>query len=243
MVNGSAVWQGLQRLAGGLGLHVTRASNCLEAKRRVVLDGERIDTVLDVGANAGQYARTLRAAGYAGRIVSFEPLAAPFAALDAARRGDPLWTVVQAALGRADESVTMHVSSNTVSSSLLPILGASVSAAPGSAYVAEEQVTVRRLDTLRPTLLAPEARVFLKLDVQGFEAAALDGATEALAQVRALECEVSLVPLYEGQLLAGEMLTALRGRGFDPIWCERGFIDPATGHLLQLDVLFVRGRG
>ena len=74
-----------------------------------------VTVVLDVGANEGQYGRELRLAGYKGRIVSFEPMAAPFAKLATAARSDPGWDVVQLALGEANAETEINVSRNSVS--------------------------------------------------------------------------------------------------------------------------------
>ena len=50
-----------------------------------------INCVIDVGANKGQFASELRAAGYRGHICSFEPVPLTFSELGARFRGDPRW--------------------------------------------------------------------------------------------------------------------------------------------------------
>src|SRR3954454_5175831 len=92
------------------------------ARRRLrILQSERVDTVLDVGANYGHYAAELRAQGFAGRIVSFEPVAAAFAGLSKRASGDPSWQCYELALGDEDAERTIHVSADVTSSSLLPL--------------------------------------------------------------------------------------------------------------------------
>ena len=106
-----------------------------------------IDLVLDVGANSGHYASELRAHGYAGRIVSFEPLESAHAQLAAAAEGDLRWRVApRMALGDAEGKIDIHVAGNSLSSSILDMLPEHERAAPGSAYVGSETVPVRRLD-------------------------------------------------------------------------------------------------
>src|SRR6476659_2537452 len=57
-----------------------------------------IDLVLDVGANVGQFATSLREKGYAGQIESFEPVSSVFQALADTARNDPRWNVHNMAL-------------------------------------------------------------------------------------------------------------------------------------------------
>src|SRR3954452_3990844 len=49
-----------------------------DIQRAKLLASERVDVLLDVGANEGQYAVRMRRAGFDGRIASFEPLADAF---------------------------------------------------------------------------------------------------------------------------------------------------------------------
>jgi FkbM family methyltransferase len=201
-----------------------------------LLKEREVSLVLDVGANAGQYATRLRADGYRGRIISFEPLGAPYARLEAFAADDPNWETRRIALGAAAARKTINVSENSYSSSLLPICDVTVTAAPDARYVEEEEVEVVTLDSLD----IPARRNFLKIDVQGYELQVLRGANESLQRVLAVELELSLVPLYAGQALAPEICAFLREHGFVPLALEPEFSDPTTGELLQVNGLFVR---
>ncbi|MGH8029648.1 MAG: FkbM family methyltransferase [Arenimonas sp.] len=211
------------------------------ARRRELLQTGRFDTVLDVGANAGQYARQLRKdLGYAGRIVSFEPLSTAYAELSGHARRDPAWTTVHCALGAVDGTAQIQVAGNSYSSSLLDMLPAHLDAAPQSARVDTETVTVRRLDAIIDDLCPARDRLFLKIDVQGFEPQVLDGAASTLPRVQALQVEMSLVPLYAGEPTFAQMHDRLQDLGFALHSLEPGFAHPRTGQLLQVDGVYVR---
>lgn len=139
-----------------------------------------ISCVVDVGANSGGFASTLRGLGYPGRIVSLEPLSGPFELLAARAAKDPDWEAIRVAAGDEDGEITINVAGNAgASSSALAMLETHAYAAPESRYVGTEVVPQRRLDRLLPGLGIDSSRpAFLKLDVQGYEAAVLDGAVE-----------------------------------------------------------------
>jgi FkbM family methyltransferase len=224
------------------GADVHRYEHTLPAVRARILAELAIDLVLDVGANRGQYARDLRAAGYRGRIVSFEPLPDAFAELAKSFAPDTLWEGWQLALGDDDGSVTIHVSENSVSSSILETSDILMAAAPTASYVGSRVTDLARLDSIAERLLRAGENVYLKLDVQGYELPVLLGARQTLERIAAIESELSLLRLYGSQALLHEVVSHLHDVGFEPVWLEKGLIDPQTGRLLQLDGLFVRHR-
>ena len=230
----------VQKLGTAFGVHVTRADNTLPFKRQSLMHQLGIDVVLDVGANVGNYAAELRAHGFDGRIVSFEPISEVYAELARQRARDPRWRGMQMALGDVDGQTEINVSHNLVSSSLLKVTKTSVAAASSTAIRTVESIRVARLDTVRQDLLKPGERVYMKIDVQGFERQVLAGAAASLEAVAALELELSLVELYAGQALMPEMMNLAGSLGYRPAWLERGFKDPANGHLLQMDGIFLR---
>jgi len=200
-----------------------------------------IDVVLDIGANVGQYAKGLRADGYAGRIVSFEPLSEAFAELSRYAASDKSWECKQLALGNSDGTTNMNISERTYSNSLLPMKDRHLAAAPNTGYVGSETVRIKRLDSLRNQLFEDKDSVYTKLDVQGYEMQVLEGATEILGQnVPVVEIELSTVPLYEGQPLFYELSSYLYARGFDLVSIEPTFFDPESNYVLQMDGIFVR---
>jgi FkbM family methyltransferase len=210
------------------------------ARRIRILQDNGVTVVLDVGANRGQFASELRIGGYEGRIVSFEPLSTALAALERAAAGDPRWECRRLAVSDSDGETELHVSENAVSSSLLDMEPRHLEAAPASRYVTTERVRQARLATLVEELRLPEDGIYLKLDVQGSEAKVLEGARPILPRVVAIETELSLVPLYRGQLLFREMLDLLDEAGYDPVSLEPAYADGRSGHVLQVDGIFLR---
>jgi FkbM family methyltransferase len=232
----------LRSLTEGTGLEVKKTSvyTSQKLRYRLLFSQLHIDLVLDVGANTGQFARQCRAAGYRGKILSFEPSAAAHAALLRSAASDPLWSVAdRMALGATNGETEINIAVNSYSSSILPMLDAHLSAAPNSAYLQKEKVPLRRLDDLLAATTAGRT-IFLKLDVQGYESHVLAGATQLLAHTVALQLEMSLLPLYQGETLMPQMYADLTAKGFDLWDLEPSFRDPSTGRLLQVDGIFTR---
>ncbi len=201
----------------------------------------RIDVVFDVGANTGQFAERLRDAGFRGQIVSFEPSTAAHSTLSKSARHDANWTIApRMALGDHDGTITLNLAGNSASSSVLPMLPSHSKAAPESRYVGSETVDLRTLDSVCKEFATNAERIFLKLDVQGFEYKVLQGAEQFLSRVTGIQIELSLVPLYDGEHLFDPMLHDLEARGYELWSVVPGFVDPATSRLLQLDAIFFR---
>ena len=228
----------------GPGTRTTRYSSELDWNRNLVnqLKSCQVDVVLDVGANSGQYAASLRAADFAGRIVSFEPLSGPFSALRRAASKDPMWDCRRCALGDAAGTVLMNVAGGDGgSSSILPMLDTHRRASPAGNYVDTEDVTVDRLDSVAPQILGPGDTAFIKIDVQGFERQVLDGGQSTVGKhCVGMQLELSCAPLYEGGMLIREALDLLDSQGFTLVGFAPFFFDIRTGRLLQADGVFLR---
>lgn len=199
-----------------------------------------IEAVVDVGAYVGDYAGDLRAGGYRGRLLSIEPQDGVFGRLAGRCAGDPLWDCLQCGLGSADGEAVLSVSANEYSSSVLPILESHVAAAPASRQRRSQRIPMRTLDSVVGEWGVPDGLLGVKIDVQGYEAEVLRGATATLPRVAFLEIELSLVSLYVGQVLFVEMIEDLRSRGLFLVNVDREFTDPRTQRALQLNGIFLR---
>ena len=200
-----------------------------------------VDLVLDVGANVGQFASELRSAGFRGELVSFEPLSAAHRVLSEASRPDAKWTVhPRCAIGDHDSDVEINVAGNSISSSVLPMMESHSAAAEDSAYVGIEKVSMFKLDSVASRYMKKSNRSFLKIDTQGFEWQVLDGALETLPHVQGILCELSLVPLYDGQRLWRDLIQRIEREGFALWFIQQGFVDNRDGRTLQVDAAFFR---
>jgi len=234
----------IKKLSRSLGIDLKRYNiqTSEAAKMQRLLAYHNIDLVFDVGANIGQYAKLLRELGYSGRIVSFEPLSSAYSQLKAVSKKDPLWEIApQTAIGNQEGEITINIAGNSQSSSALPMLDAHLESAPESAYSGSETVKLSRLDTLAKDYIKSETKsIFLKIDVQGLEKQVIEGATAILPLVKGIKLELSLVPLYEGQVLFKEMIDIVEKLGYELYGIEPGFTAEKTGRMLQMDGIFFK---
>jgi FkbM family methyltransferase len=225
----------------GLEIVHRRIENDPPRQLALALQHHNIDLIIDVGANAGQYAQEAFRSGYSGAIHSIEPQADVHARLRQAARGHPRWKVLDAmAVGGEEGMVELSVAGNSLSSSVLPMLDRHIQAAPDSAPVGRATVRQTRLDALYGEQLDPSLPTLLKIDTQGYEPQVLRGAAISLARVRLVQLELSLQPLYAGQQLWLEVMETMRLHGFDVWALQPEFCDPRTGQVLQINGLFAR---
>lgn len=191
----------------------------------------------DIGANVGTWTCLAKSLYPAAQVEAFEPLdrfAKDFAHWTSAWPHDI--RLHRLALGQETGEAIMHVTDFADASSLLPL-----TAAGQSEFNVKEvppvTVSVVRLDDLiaAGTIRPPD---LIKLDVQGFELAALRGAESALRSTRAIICEVSTQQFYAGQALFGDVLSHLEARGFHLHALGANLIPGAP--FSQTDALFLR---
>lgn len=233
----------VRQILRNMGLEIHRYVPPVSQPSQIItsMRGFDIDLVLDVGANRGQFATELRQCGYAGKIVSFEPLSQAYGELVKSSRGDAMWDVYpRCAVGDQDGEAEINIAGNSESSSILPMLESHRSAAPESVYQGKEIVPIKTLDAIAGQYLQGARAPFLKIDTQGFEWHVLDGALNTLPKIQGVLVELSLVPLYEGQHLWRDVMSRLEAAGFTLWVFQPVFADPASGRTLQVDGIFYR---
>ncbi|HWT26065.1 MAG TPA: FkbM family methyltransferase [Solirubrobacteraceae bacterium] len=201
----------------------------------------RVNCVIDVGANHGQYARRLRRAGYKGHIVSFEPVAETFERLAASAARDPRWSVHRCALGREESVVTMNVVPGTLSSVLTPTQFGYDRYRQLHDATAED-VPVRRLDALLDEILAPvpDPRPYLKLDTQGYDLEVFAGLGDRARDLHGLQSEVAVMQIYDGMPMMPEAIATYEAAGFEITALYPVSRQSRTGRVVEFDCVMVR---
>jgi len=190
-------------------------------------------TVIDVGANKGQFSSFARARWPQAKLFAFEPMPA------AARRYRGILgrrsRLFGCALGAEDGKLDLHVASRADSSSLLS-LGEEQKAIFEMREVGTMPVEVRRLDDVLRGLVDPPA--LLKIDVQGYEYEVLRGLGSLAASVEWIYVETSFVELYKGQRLHDDVCALLAELGYGQV-LEHNLVTDGERRI-QADILFRR---
>lgn len=185
---------------------------------RRLFDYCNIDTVVDVGANEGQYRDFLRnEVGHVGEIISVEPIPELVEKLRARAKSDPKWRIEGCALAATAGTATLNVmGSNQFSSLLAPDHSEIAYFSTMNSVERTVSVETRTLDALMATIPGgPRRNVYLKLDTQGFDLEALKGGLSALSRVAAMQTEASFKRLYSGAPSYIAVIDFLREQGFE----------------------------
>jgi FkbM family methyltransferase len=186
----------------------------MATRLREIFSHFKIDTVIDVGANRGQYARFLRdEVGFTGMIESFEPVPELVRVLQAQAALDPQWAVHPLALGANAGSLALNIMDDPVYSSFRTPVPDQDKKHSRNTITNTELVRVSTLD-----LEFPPSRdlqhTYLKLDTQGFDLEALRGGERVVSEIPALQTEVSFKPLYQEMPDYRQSIAAFEKYGF-----------------------------
>jgi len=224
----------------GISLRRYTMFSSFDLQRQNLIKNNNIDTVIDGGANIGQYANGIRKAGFKGHIVSIEPSSGAFRFLEATSRNDPVWRCFNNAIGDENHVVALNISQDSVSSSILNTSPALLEYAPCARTISREDVEMVRLDDIIQQLDFDPGPIMLKLDIQGMELRALAAASGLMAKSRLIELEASLVDFYDESPSFDEVKSYLERHGFRMVATQPNSIDEISARTLEMNLIFER---
>ena len=204
------------------------------------LKNNLITTVIDVGANTGQYALTLRRFGYHKKIISFEPGLVAHSKLLFNSKKDNNWKIYKkVGLGCNNFYEKLNISGNSVSSSFRPMNRLHITKEPSSKYIDSEQVKIIKLDDIFKKFYKKSKNIMLKIDTQGYEFEVIKGSVNSLKFIKCIQVELSFVELYKNQAHWLKTIKYLEKNHFQVVKVIEGFKDKKNQHILQADFFFI----
>jgi len=196
-----------------------------------------IKAVVDIGGNVGQFGVDLRNSGFAGQLVSFEPVTKYYNVLKKTSERYPPWKSYNIALGDAEGTAEINVSGNSgLSSSLLVMKTLHLENFPSSKKASSELVTISTLTNEVAKLGLNPSEFLLKIDTQGYEGKILSGASDILKKIPLCFIEISISQLYDQETTYLEILNYLLKYGHEVVQIYRS-TKANNGDLLQIEVI------
>lgn len=203
------------------------------------LAGMNLATILDIGANVGQFAITAKAAFPNAMIYSFEPLEDCYDLLLKRMEGTPGFVAFNLGLGNESGILQFEKNASTPSSSFRRLSSLQSRVFPHTSSSSQVEVRVARLDDLKERLVLQDP-ILMKMDCQGYEDQVIAGGTATVARASVLIVETSYQEFYLGQPLFAEIYQTLTDMHFVYKGALSQIYDPVSGEILQEDSVFTR---
>jgi FkbM family methyltransferase len=198
-----------------------------------------ISTVIDIGANTGQFAVTINALLPEARIYSFEPIPECFHQLQKRMGNVKKFTGFNIALGDIHGEIKYEYNSYSPSSSFMPMTDLHKTVYPFARESKVINVKVQTLNSIEDSLNINES-LLVKLDVQGYEAKVLRGGDKILRRAKLILIEVCFEELYEQQALFDDIYRILVDWNFEYKGLGEQSYNPLNGKILFADAIFLR---
>ena len=205
----------------------------------IALKKHAIETVIDIGANTGQFALSIHEQLPHAMIYSFEPLHDVFLKLSENLKSVETFKAFNVGLGEKNEATAILRSSFTPSSSLLPMTELHKKLYPKSSGATPETIEIKRLDDMASSMPIT-GNLLVKLDVQGYEDKVLRGGGNLIGQAKMILVETSFIQLYENQPLFDDIYRIVRELGFTYQGSRERHYSKETGELIYEDAIFTR---
>jgi len=187
-------------------------TNFFKVRQRLI-DNLSVATIIDVGANAGQWLKTLNPRSINGTVWCFEPLKVPYKELENFAKSYPNIKVFKLAFSDFAGPTKMFVASNGGASSSINAPTEHLRLHSKIEFSNEETVNVTTIDEFfsKHELFLP---LYLKIDTQGHEWNVIKGGIKTLTNVAVVELESSMTAQYQGEKAHHDLMNELIKLGF-----------------------------
>ena len=181
--------------------------------RQQLINSLRVATIIDVGANAGQWLKAVNPSNLNGTVWCFEPLEIPYKELEKSAKSYPNVKVFKLAFSDFAGPVKMFVASNGGASSSINVPTEHLKLHSTIEFSKRETVNVSTIDEFfsKHELFLP---VYLKIDTQGHEWNVIKGGIKTLKNVAVVELESSMTAQYQGEKAHHDLMNELIKLGF-----------------------------
>lgn len=202
----------------------------------------KVDLVLDIGSNGGQFIDEIREGGYAGDIVGFEPLSDEFRRLLDRYGSDRRVKIYPYALGNSSGTAQIHFDPKATNLASLSKVNDNFKDEWGDINSFSESVPLRKLDDIWDEAAGQSKNVFVKIDAQGNDHAVLEGSQSHFDRISGIQTELSIKPLYLDQKTILETIDFLREKGFYLRSLKPVSASKKCGELFEVDGIFLKSR-
>jgi FkbM family methyltransferase len=204
-----------------------------------ILQNQRIDLFIDVGANKGQFLKSQILTLGKTKTIIVEPIV-EYKSFYHSIGYEKIVAIENKCISSKNDKIIFNIAQNDVCSSILLPTEYSKSVYTGLDVAEVRELETARLDQLIKLYSPQSERIFLKLDVQGTEIDALSTIGKYISQLSCIRIEASFTKIYEGQNVFGDIIQHELLKQYRIVDIDVVAANSKTGEVDQADITMIR---